>query len=171
MLRHAVVKLLRGLLSLLRLALSPLRRVRHREQGPRLLALRGFASPQAVCFIDPLPRKAPEHKDEMIDTVLQVYPDLPAVLVGDSGQHDPEVYAGLAERHPGRIAAVYIRDLEQSAARTKELAKIGEGLRRQGINFVSGSDSRVLAQHASQRGWMSGGIRRQTRVAPSAGDA
>ena len=51
MLRHAVVMPLRGLLSLLRLTLSPLRRFRHRERGPRLLALRGFASPHAVCFI------------------------------------------------------------------------------------------------------------------------
>lgn len=38
----------------------------------------------------------------------------PAVLVGDSGEHDPEVYAEVRAAAPGRVLAVYIRDVGRS---------------------------------------------------------
>jgi phosphatidate phosphatase APP1 len=40
----------------------------------------------------------------------------PAVLVGDSGEHDPEVYAQMRQAFPGRIRHVYIRDAGGSHA-------------------------------------------------------
>ena len=36
---------------------------------------------------------------------------LPFVLIGDSGERDPEIYLEVAARYPARIVAVYIRDL------------------------------------------------------------
>lgn len=33
------------------------------------------------------------------------------ILVGDSGEQDPEVYAEMARRHPGRVLAIVIRDV------------------------------------------------------------
>jgi phosphatidate phosphatase APP1 len=33
----------------------------------------------------------------------------PLVLVGDSGEKDPEIYAGFAAAHPGRVLATFIR--------------------------------------------------------------
>jgi phosphatidate phosphatase APP1 len=33
----------------------------------------------------------------------------PVVLVGDSGEQDPEVYRALAAEFPGRVQAIYIR--------------------------------------------------------------
>jgi uncharacterized protein DUF2183 len=32
------------------------------------------------------------------------------VLVGDSGERDPEIYAALRAEFPGRVAAIFIRD-------------------------------------------------------------
>lgn len=32
------------------------------------------------------------------------------VLVGDSSEHDGELYAGVARKYPGRVAAIYIRE-------------------------------------------------------------
>lgn len=49
------------------------------------------------------------HKGNAIDTVLAANPDLPFYLIGDSGQHDPEVYRDAVLRHPGRIKGVFIR--------------------------------------------------------------
>ena len=33
------------------------------------------------------------------------------MLIGDSGEKDPEVYADIVRAHPGRILAVYIREV------------------------------------------------------------
>jgi phosphatidate phosphatase APP1 len=33
------------------------------------------------------------------------------ILIGDSGQHDAQLYAQLSESHPDRVLAVYIRDV------------------------------------------------------------
>ena len=40
-----------------------------------------------------------------------VRPQLRWLLVGDDGQHDPSLYAEAARDHPGRVAAVAIRQL------------------------------------------------------------
>lgn len=54
-----------------------------------------------------------EHKLAMIQKVLAVNPQLPFVLIGDSGQHDPEIYSQVLRENPGRILAIYIRDVSE----------------------------------------------------------
>lgn len=49
------------------------------------------------------------HKGASIDLILQAYPDLPVVLLGDTGQHDAQIYHAAIERHGPRIAAVGLR--------------------------------------------------------------
>ena len=67
------------------------------------------------------------HKLERIDAVLAAAPHLPVVLVGDSGQHDPETYAEVVERHPGRVLAVYLRDVTRGE-RARQVRRIARGL-------------------------------------------
>lgn len=69
-----------------------------------------------------------EHKGSVIDRLLAANPDLPFWLVGDTGQHDAEVYAEAAARHPGRIARVTLR----RAGRAAPEAPVA-GLRAAGI--------------------------------------
>ena len=58
-------------------------------------------------------REAPpvDHKSAAVRNLLEMYPELPFVLIGDSGERDPEIYLETAARYPGRIMAIYIRDL------------------------------------------------------------
>lgn len=49
------------------------------------------------------------HKGGSIDHILRSNPDLPAVLLGDTGQHDAQIYRDVIERHPNRILAVGLR--------------------------------------------------------------
>lgn len=49
------------------------------------------------------------HKGESIDTILRANPDLPVILMGDTGQKDARIYRAAIDRHPGRIAAVVLR--------------------------------------------------------------
>ncbi|MEM7644820.1 MAG: phosphatase domain-containing protein [Pseudomonadota bacterium] len=50
------------------------------------------------------------HKGRGIDAILAANPDLPAYLMGDSGQHDAHVYRDAIARHPGRIKGVALRE-------------------------------------------------------------
>jgi len=52
-----------------------------------------------------------EQKTDRIAEILDVHPGLPFVLIGDSGEKDPEIYADIVREHPGRILAVYIREV------------------------------------------------------------
>ncbi|MCE7028813.1 App1 family protein [Jiella avicenniae] len=52
-----------------------------------------------------------DHKLKMIDKIMNAYPHLSFVLIGDSGQRDAAIYAEAARRHEGRIMAVHIRDV------------------------------------------------------------
>ena len=52
------------------------------------------------------------HKSDAIEELLARFPRRRFVLVGDSGERDPEIYGELARRHPRRIAAILIRRLD-----------------------------------------------------------
>lgn len=64
-----------------------------------------------------------EHKLAAIKEVLSTYPDLPVVLIGDSGEKDPEIYTEIVEGHPGRIEVIFIRDVSGDL-RDKGIAKL-----------------------------------------------
>ncbi|ANC32074.1 App1 family protein [Isoptericola dokdonensis] len=56
-------------------------------------------------------RSGPEHKSSSLDLLMSRFPDVRWLLVGDDGQHDPEIYARAVERWPGRVRAVAIRQV------------------------------------------------------------
>lgn len=73
--------------------------------GPIELADFGF-TPEI--FLHP---KHEVHKAARIGEILETYPGLSFVLIGDSGEKDAEIYVKAAEAHGGRIRAIYIRDV------------------------------------------------------------
>ena len=56
-------------------------------------------------------RAGREQKDGRLREVLDLHPQLPFVLIGDSAEKDPEIYADIVRAYPGRILAVYIREV------------------------------------------------------------
>lgn len=54
-----------------------------------------------------------EHKYEKIKSLLDLYPQKSFILIGDSGQHDPEIYTRLAIEYPGRIETIIIRKIRK----------------------------------------------------------
>lgn len=56
-----------------------------------------------------------DHKYLTIKKLLEDYPQLSFVLIGDSGQQDMEIYRRLGEDFKDRIAAIYIRDVNQES--------------------------------------------------------
>ncbi|HEX6709605.1 MAG TPA: phosphatase domain-containing protein [Rubrobacter sp.] len=95
-----------------------------------------------------------KHKDYKIGVIrrlLETYEDLPFVLIGDSGEEDPEIYLQTIREYPGRILAVYIRDVT-SGGRDAEVANLAEEARSLGTDMVAVQDSAVAAEHASSIG-------------------
>ncbi|KAK3368245.1 hypothetical protein B0H63DRAFT_504228 [Podospora didyma] len=52
-----------------------------------------------------------ERKKGTLERILRDFPERKFLLVGDSGEADLEVYTDLVVAHPGRILAVFIRDV------------------------------------------------------------
>lgn len=89
-------------------------------------------------------------KRERIDEVLALHPGLPFVLIGDSGERDPEVYADVVRRHPGRVLAVYIREvrLDPTDGRVERVSDAWE----HDVPFVLAADSDDVRRHAAGLG-------------------
>jgi phosphatidate phosphatase APP1 len=63
-------------------------------------------------------------KRRAIERILADFPGRQFVLVGDSGERDPEVYAAVARRRPEQVQSVLIRRVEAKAPREKVLARL-----------------------------------------------
>lgn len=85
-----------------------------------------------------------------IEEVLELHPDLRFVLIGDSGQHDPEVYAEVVRRHPRRVVAVYVREvrLDPGDGRVEAVSDTWD----HEVPFVLAPDSSAVAAHAASLG-------------------
>lgn len=67
-------------------------------------------------------KSSTETKPPAIAGLLAAYPQRGFILIGDSGEHDPEIYGDIARAHPGRIRHIYIRKVTpegRDAARYK----------------------------------------------------
>lgn len=91
------------------------------------------------------------HKLHEIQDLLRAYPRLPFVLLGDSGQQDARIYREVVRRHPGRIRAIYIRDV-QIPARAALVGPVVEELRGEGVEMLLVPDYATAARHAAALG-------------------
>ncbi len=91
------------------------------------------------------------HKLDIIRRLLRTYSELPFVLIGDSGEEDPEIYHQAVREHPGRIRAIYIRDVT-TARRDAEVGAIAKEVRGLGVEMILAPDTAVAAEHAAATG-------------------
>lgn len=96
---------------------------------------------------------AQEHKGGLVRRMLEEHPQLGLVLVGDSGQLDPEIYATLAREHPDRIRAVYIRRTRHALpGRVAEVDALAAEVTAAGVPMLAVDDSLQIAAHAAELG-------------------
>jgi len=60
-------------------------------------------------------KKGTETKPKQIEAILQRYPARRFILIGDSGEQDPEVYGDIVRRYPTQIQRILIRNVDDSA--------------------------------------------------------
>src|SRR4029077_19687426 len=86
--------------------------------------------------------------------ILDAYPWMRFILVGDSGQEDPEIYASIVREYAGRILAVYIRDVSRNAERSASISALAEEMAGSQCSLVLAADTLTVARHAAQHGWI-----------------
>src|SRR5688500_1205608 len=91
------------------------------------------------------------HKFKEISNILTTYPHLRFVLIGDSGQDDPKIYREVVAKFPGRILAIYIRDV-QLADREKIASDIARDLIHDKVEMVVVDNTVEAAKHAEKIG-------------------
>jgi phosphatidate phosphatase APP1 len=94
------------------------------------------------------------HKLEQIQTLVDYYPSMNFVLIGDSGQHDPEIYLRVIQAHPKRILAAVIRDVTDEV-RDRGVARILEEARTAGVEMVFVKESGEALREARRLGLVS----------------
>jgi len=78
-------------------------------------------------------RRLPSRKRSKRRTIEHIMEDFPRrkfLLVGDSGERDPELYAEVARRHPDRVAGVAIRQVAGKMSREKLQSRLDRLARR-----------------------------------------
>ncbi|MBI4349339.1 MAG: DUF2183 domain-containing protein [Elusimicrobia bacterium] len=68
------------------------------------------------------------YKRGAIEPLLRALPHRRVVLVGDSGEQDPEIFGGLARAFPAQVAAVYIRDVTGEPRESARYAAAFQGV-------------------------------------------
>lgn len=97
------------------------------------------------------------HKSEKALALMDIYPNLPFVLIGDSGQEDPRIYAELSRLRPGRILAIYIRDVDPDADSPRDQAthRAVDIAAAAGVPMILARDSVSISEHARRIGLIS----------------
>lgn len=116
--------------------------------GPTLLRDWGMS-------IERIPFGHAAHKTASIRHIIDMYPLLRFILIGDSGQEDPEIYRDIVRSYPGRIAATYIREVAPSPARNEQLLRVMREVNEAGSTMTIASDTPAAARHAAEAGWIS----------------
>lgn len=106
-----------------------------------------------ISLIEPKSKALGQEQDKLtrIRRLLDTYPSLPFVLIGDSGQQDPEIYGTIVREHPGRIRAVYIRDVTGPRRDQEVQAQLAQ-LSALGVPALAVRDTHEAASHAVELG-------------------
>lgn len=94
------------------------------------------------------------HKHGAITQIFDAYPALPFILIGDSGQEDPEIYAEVVRRYPRRVLAIYIRNILRAPERIAAVRALAAEVESSGSALVLADDTMAAARHAAERGWI-----------------
>jgi phosphatidate phosphatase APP1 len=76
-------------------------------------------------FADPV-----EYKMGLIEPLLKQFPQRQFIMVGDSGERDPEIYGALARKYPQQVIRIFIRDVTEEPATAERYQKAFLGVPR-----------------------------------------
>lgn len=89
------------------------------------------------------------HKTSSIESILNAYPHLPFILIGDSGEKDPEIYREIVRKYPTRIRTIYIRSIDTKPERLAAIDKLIAEIAETGCQLLLAPDTEFAAAHAA----------------------
>jgi len=95
-----------------------------------------------------------EHKATPIRNIMKLFPELKFILIGDSSQHDPEIYRQIVAEFPERVKAIYIRDVTVNPERSAQVKKLAEEVLAADSVLVLAEHTLDAARHAAEQGWI-----------------
>lgn len=113
-------------------------------KGP--LLLRDFRTP-----FDRTPKTELAHKYQETYNILNTYPNLKFILIGDCGEKDADIYLDVVKTFPNRIAAIYLRAVEHKK-RMKRIKKLFKNYNDVPFLIVESTDEAVT--HAKKQGFI-----------------
>jgi phosphatidate phosphatase APP1 len=94
------------------------------------------------------------YKMGVISKILDSFPYLQFILIGDSGEEDPEIYADVIQLYPQRILAAYIRSVKHDPKRESEIQILADKVDNLDSTMILAEDTQEMAEHAAQQGWI-----------------
>jgi len=94
------------------------------------------------------------HKFAAISSIMESHTNLPFILIGDSGQQDTNIYRYVVERYPGRVLAIYIRDVSKDEKQERSILNTSDFLKTKGIDLLLVPDTVAAAEHAILKGYI-----------------
>ncbi len=91
------------------------------------------------------------HKLRWIRMLFDTHPELSWVLIGDSGQQDPEIYRETVRAYPGRVKIIYIRDVT-NPQRDQEVHAIADEVAAMGVEMRLVAETVEAGEHAAAHG-------------------
>ena len=95
-----------------------------------------------------------KYKMDVINKILNSFPDMQFILIGDSGEEDPEIYADVIQLYPQRILAAYIRSVKHDQKRAGEIQILADQVGNLGSAMILAEVTQEMAEHAAQQGWI-----------------
>jgi phosphatidate phosphatase APP1 len=95
-----------------------------------------------------------KHKEPIIREILDLYPTLPFILIGDDSQKDPEIYRAILDGYPDRIMAIYIRNVRSDPERSASVQALAKEVLAAGSTLILADDTFATASHAAEQGWI-----------------
>lgn len=89
------------------------------------------------------------HKLHTISQILDTYPDMRFIMLGDTASKDADIYLTLAEEYPGRIETVYIRYL-RNTSNARRIVRLMEECKH--VDAVLIRKTQEIFEHAINKG-------------------
>lgn len=118
-------------------------RTNHFPKGPILL--RDFRTP-----FDRTRKPELAHKYHEIHNILNTYPNLNFILIGDCGEKDAFIYLDIVKAFPNRVSAIYLRAVAHKT-RMKRIAKLFKGYTE--VPVLIFEKSKTAVAHAKNQGF------------------
>ena len=104
-------------------------------------------------FKDIFKKKSGDQPQKHIEIVniLKTYPHLKFILIGDSGEHDADIYIAIAQTFPSQVAAIYLRSVSHKK-KMQRVKLLFQDYNQIPVLLVESSDQAI--KHAKHNGFI-----------------